>query len=101
MMGEILASDPDAPVGILGVNGFSYESGNGLVTQGRTIPWLQDTGLVDAWTQWNVTYRDVILLDEENRIIGVYNLTSHDLQVPENYDTLKQMILDAVANLPE
>lgn len=31
-----------------------------------------------------MTYRDVIILDENNRVAAVYNLTAHDLGQPEN-----------------
>lgn len=95
-MAEILNEDADAPVRILGVNGFGYESGNGTATAGRTLPWLQDTGTANVWTLWNVTYRDVVILDAENKVAGVYNLTSQDLANPDNYAALKAMILAAL-----
>jgi hypothetical protein len=41
-----------------------------------------------------VTWRDVVILDAQNRRVGVYNLTQHNLQTPANYDSLKAMILE-------
>ena len=48
---------------------------------------------------WAPTYRDVVVLDGENVIFGVYNLTSNDLAEPANYDALRQLFLDAAATL--
>lgn len=62
---------------------------------GRTLPWLQDTTEAGVWTSWGPTYRDVVILDAENRKIGVFNVTARDLGDPENYGELKQQLLDA------
>jgi hypothetical protein len=50
---------------------------------------------VNAWDLWEVEYRDVILLDSENRPVGIYNLTSNDLGNPTHYAALRQMLVDA------
>ena len=52
------------------------------------------------WTAWDVTERDVVVLDEENKVATVYNLTQHDLADPVNYDTLKS-ILRNTAGIPK
>jgi hypothetical protein len=83
------------PIALHGVNAVGHESGNDLATAGRTIPWLQDEADVDAFGLWQVTYRDVIVLDAENRVFAVYNLSVHDLGNPANYDELKALILSA------
>lgn len=36
-----------------------------------------------------MTYRDVIILDETNTQVDVFNLTDNDLGNPDNYATLK------------
>ena len=95
MQQEIDAAHPPVRVHLLGVNGMGLEAGNEVMTDGRDIPWLQDTAAVKAWVKWNVTFRDVVILDAHNRVIGVYNLTEHDLQVPSNYFELRGMLLDA------
>lgn len=83
------------PIRILGVNQAGQEADNALVCQGRTLPWLQDTKAVDVWQSWHVTWRDVIVLDAENKFIHVYNLTSHDLADSTNYAALRSLLLDA------
>jgi len=97
MQAELNAADTTRTIRILGVNAAGLESGNPTIVQGRSIPWLQDSTAVNAWGQWNVTWRDVIILDRENHRFAVYNLTAHDLQVAANYDSLKTLLLQAAA----
>ena len=82
-------------VGILGVNGMGLESGNPAACNGKDIPWLQETAAEPCWTTWGVTYRDVIILDGDNVVIGVYNLTDHDLSLPTNKAELKALLQSA------
>ena len=49
---------------------------------------------VDAWTQWEVVYRDVIILDRDGAPVGVFNLTEHDLSMMGEYAALKGLLLD-------
>ena len=105
MQDDLDTSFPELDIQILGVNGAGLESGNALITSGRDIPWLQDVdvdhdGSSDVWVDWSVTYRDVLILDAENVRVGVFNLTTHDLGISQNYDTLRQMFVDA-ASVPE
>ena len=80
-------------VNILGVNAAGQESEDSLMTTGRTLPWLDDNAQSNVWGSWNVTWRDVVMLNSRNEKIAVYNLTEHDLAVPANYDSLKAMLL--------
>ncbi len=106
MQKDLDANHPELGIRILGVNGAgSYASGNSQATAGRDIPWLQDVdldldGQADVWTSWDVTYRDVVILDGENQKLGVFNLTTYDLQNSDNYDTLRQSLV-AAATVPE
>jgi hypothetical protein len=95
LQSELNAANPAIPIRLFGVNEAGLESGNPTITNGRTIPWLQDTVADNVWVSWNVTYRDLVILDEKNEKIDVYNLTTHDLSVPANYAELKQKLLDA------
>ena len=96
MQAEIDAGPPVA-VAILGVNAPDAVSGVPDAVAGRTIPLLQDEDAVDAAGLWDVTPRDVVVLDPSGRAYAVYNLTQHDLAVPANYAALKQLLLDAAA----
>ena len=97
MQAELDAGGDSAAIAILGVNGIGLESGNASVTSGRVLPWLQDTEAQAVWESWQVTYRDVVILDGENHRVGVFNLTAHDLAEPGEYAALRQMLLDAAA----
>ena len=88
---------PEYDIQILGINGAWLEHGNTSITTGRNIPWLQDvdhTGEPNVWTSWDVTYRDVIILDTDNTMVGAFNLTTHDLQKWDDYNALIQIFLD-------
>lgn len=81
---------------LLAVNAVGYDSGLLSMAALGDLPLLQDTVAEDAWTSWMVTYRDVVILDEENRQVGVYNLTQHDLNDPASYAALKAMLVAEV-----
>ncbi|MFT6145030.1 MAG: hypothetical protein ACJATT_005469 [Myxococcota bacterium] len=87
--------DLAVPVTLFGVNGVGFESGNADFTDGRDIGLLQDTAEEDAWTQWAPTYRDVVILNADNEVVGIYNLTVNSLAVAENYEALTQLLIDA------
>lgn len=44
-----------------------------------------------------MTYRDVLILDPENKHQFIFNLTEHDLSVAENREALKTRFLEAAA----
>jgi hypothetical protein len=93
------AVQPDLNIEILGVNRIDQAPYNSGMTAGRTLPWLQDTVQDAVWTNWNVIYRDFRILDSQNRLYAVYNLTDHDLTQATNRETLKQMLLQAAQSV--
>lgn len=97
---------PVLNIQIVGINEFGQDppGANDLATTGRTMPLLQDVDananqVSDVWyDRWNVTYRDVVILNGQNEKIDVYNLTpptGFDLRVAENYATLRAKLVDA------
>jgi hypothetical protein len=95
MQQELRAANPDLNVELLGINRVGNEAFNPLVTAANVLPWLQDTVEQNVWTRWDVTYRDVRVLDGANRVRSVFNLTVNSLGDPQHYATLKQLLLDA------
>jgi hypothetical protein len=91
---ELTAEAPGA-IFLLGINAAGLESQNLEMTNGRTLPWLQDTAAANVWGAWDATWRDVVIVGAASDRRGVYNLTSNDLSVPANYAELKKMLLDA------
>ena len=84
---------------IIGVNAEGYESGNEDVCDGRDLPWLQDTTDEEVWDLWDVTYRDVIILDGNNEVYAVYNLSTYGLSSSSNYDALMDLFVAAESEL--
>jgi hypothetical protein len=101
MQRELRAAYPLLRIELLAINEPNQEPGNIAATNGRDIPLLQDldadgNGRADAAMDlWNMSFRDVFILDGSNRLVGKYNLNQHDLANLGNYDTLRQMLIDA------
>jgi len=54
---------------------------------------LQNTAETDVWMAWQITFRDVVVVGPDNRVVEVMNLTQHNLEVVENYAALKDLLL--------
>ena len=80
---------------ILGVNEAGFENGNNNITDGRDLPWLQDVPSANVWDSWRVGYRDVIIVDADNNVTSVYNLSDNDLANGDNYAAIKALLIDA------
>jgi hypothetical protein len=99
---------PSLDIEIVGINEVGRDANNAGVCQGRDIPWLQDVdviprnGVSDVWyDSWHVTYRDVIIVDEDNNEVATYNLTTFDLGDSENFETLRDMFVEEAVEPPE
>jgi hypothetical protein len=84
-------------VHIYGVNADGYESGLEDISALGDMPVLQDTEEEEVWLSWEVVWRDVYILDDENALVDVYNLTTYPLADEENYEELKAMFIAAAA----
>ena len=74
------------------MNDKNLEVGNAATCDGKDLPWLQATNAQDVWNEWNPTFRDVIIVDENGIAVDVYNLTIHDLAIGANYAELKSKL---------
>ncbi len=97
MQDELTAAGLD--VTIVGLNAAGFEAGNASMCAGRDLAWLQDTAQELVWASWGITYRDVIVLDENNEVVAIYNLTDNDLGDPSRFAELKA-IFEAEASGP-
>ena len=95
MQQELAGAGAPLEIRILGINEAGEEAGNATAVSGNTIPWLQDTAAQDVWEDWMVIWRDVIVLDGDNQVVAIYNLTNHDLGLQANYLALKNLLLQA------
>jgi hypothetical protein len=96
LLEELKAARPALNIEIVGINKVTAAFQNYQATAMRTLPWLQPTtSSVDPWVSWNSEWRDVVVLDSQNRVRNIYNLTGHSLDVPAYRETMRQMFLDA------
>ena len=79
---------------ILGINHIDKSTANDTITANRDIPWLQDETEVDLWSAWEVSYRDVYLITPEGVLFDTINLSVSDLGNEENYNSLKETLLE-------
>jgi hypothetical protein len=98
MQDDLDAAGLPVQVVIHGINEIGHEVGNPNVTAGRDLPWLQDTVSEQVWASWEITFRDVVILDEQNVPYAVYNLTTHDLSDPNNYAELQALFQAAASD---
>ena len=88
---------------LLAVNEIGFSSGNSAASQtaspasGATgvCPFIDDNVVDDIWSTWQVTFRDVVILDQDNVIVGEFNLTQNNLSSAANRETLKAMLVAA------
>lgn len=96
MQKELDAEGLPVSLRIAGVNQAGQEKDNAKACDGKDLPWLQDSPAVSAWTTWDVTYRDVIILNGDNEPETIYNLTHHDLGIAVYYEELKSLLRQQV-----
>jgi hypothetical protein len=77
------------------VNAQGYESGIPDLLLVSSLPSLQDDATALVWSQWGVTYRDVYILDENNEVFSIYNLTTYGLSSSTNYQALYDLFIAA------
>lgn len=94
MQTELDAVTTLRPIRILGINEIGHESANTAMTAGRVLPWMQATAAVNVWQLWQVTFRDVIVVNGRSERVTAYNLTTQDLAVAGNYAALKNILLE-------
>lgn len=84
-------------VSILGINAIGEESGNETIGDAAALPWLQDTTEQGVWDSWQAEWRDVIVLDHDNVVVGSMNLTTESLDDEANRQTLRDLLAAAGA----
>tara|TARA_B100001540_G_C15698748_1_gene592792 strand:- start:213 stop:635 length:423 start_codon:yes stop_codon:yes gene_type:complete len=116
-------------VKFMGINGYNYidDSYSCMICDEpdncsncdniNTIPWSQDLddgvncldlnqglceandGDGDVWDMWNISLRDLIILDRNGTLVAKINLTYNNPDpnsaCGENYETIKNLILNA------
>ena len=93
MQNELAIEEPGLGIQLLAINESGHESGLGTMSGLGDLPLLQDTDEETVWDDWDVTFRDVVILNSDNEQVGVFNLTAHDLADMDNYLELKALLI--------
>jgi len=79
-------------VQLVGVNAAGDEAGGSVMTTGVSLPFLQDTSAVAAWSKWQAQSGSVYVLDSVRQVSWVDDLNQSDLTSASNYATLRDFI---------
>ena len=97
MQTELASEYPELDIQIVGINEIGFDSGNAEMVVDIELPWLQDDAIEEVWETWNVTYRDVWILDAQNEVSAIYNLSENTLANPSNYADLMDIFVDTAS----
>lgn len=61
------------------------------------LPLLQDTEDANVWDSWDVTYRDVVILNAASERVAVFNLTTYSLSDDDNYEALRGLLISTAS----
>ena len=75
----------------MAINEAGYESGEAKMARLGDLPLLADSANNAVWDSWNVTYRDVVILDGKNECYAVFNVTGNSIEEPANYAKIKAL----------
>lgn len=116
MQDDIASEYPNQDITILSINMIGAESGIALIPATDHLPIVNDDVNTGIWSNWGGGWRDVFILDRQNEIYSIYNLTQNNLAPgygvctnstftnqedctdsggtwTENYDYLKQLFV--------
>ncbi|MDP7038166.1 MAG: hypothetical protein QGI45_03340, partial [Myxococcota bacterium] len=67
---------PELSISLLGINQEGHDSANDVVSENAavTLPWLQDNADADVWSLWNANWRDIIILDKNNKYYSTFSV---------------------------
>ena len=95
MQTELEESHPELEIKLLAINQINAENGVNNFNEGHSLPMVQDSTTEGIWTSWQGSWRDVYILDNNNQLIEVFNLTMYNLQDSNNYNALKEKLISA------
>ena len=93
MQNEISIEYPELPIKILSINQIGAESGVDSFNETHALPMVNDSATDEIWVQWESQWRDFYILNTQNELLEVYNLTQNNLNDPINYQELKQKLI--------
>ena len=98
MQNELAQEYPNLDIQILSINLLNAGGAQSL-SSSQDLPMVSDNSTDLIWSNWGGAWRDVIILDGNNEVYTTFNLTTYSISNPTNYDTLKQLFVDAAGTL--
>ena len=95
MEADLAKKHPELEVALLSIDATGHEVGLPDLAKVGDLPCLQDTAKDDVWGSWGAEWRDVYVVNAENEVTAVYNLTTYSLSDPKNYAALEALLIDA------
>ncbi len=99
-----LKGTTDLPVVISGIHLLGASQNTSMFT-GKKLSWMRETATFRPWQNWRVPissrpgqeirWRDIVILDENNKFIAVQNLTDNPITDPANYTRLRNTLIAA------
>lgn len=85
----------------VGNSGINYDTDDySDMVDGTIIPWTQDTEQYDIWDAWDISLRDLVVLNREGFEITRINLSTYGIdssgigECTGNYETIKNLLLE-------
>lgn len=101
MVADVNSENPEVPITILGINMRGRESGNTTITDGVDMPWLQDTGQVNIFSQWPPdAIRELKIVGRDGVEVATFDLNTDDPRDEEPYANIREALLNATT-LPD
>ena len=95
LQNDLKQEHPELEINILSINQIGAENGTTSFTEAHALPMVNDSETDNIWVAWESQWRDFYILNRNNELIEVYNLTQHNLNDENNYNELKQKLIDA------
>ena len=95
MEADLAKKHPELGISLLAIDAVGHDGGFPDLAKVGDLPCVQDTAKDDVWGSWGATWRDVYVLNAENEVTAVYNLTTYSLDDPKNYATLEALLIAA------
>lgn len=77
------------------VNEYGHSSGNETLFTVTDLPVLQDDLTALVWTNWQASWRDLYVVDADNNVYAIVNLTTYNLGDPANYAMVYDLLIEA------
>ena len=97
MQEQLATEHPELDIDIVHVNEEGHDSGNSELFTVTDLPVVQDDATAQVWTNWVAEWRDVYVLDANNEVYAVFNLTTYTLSDEANYQALYDLFVAAAA----